>query len=208
MRNYSTNYEDYQEYILSYKIENKEIIIKLATNELYVIPYTKENERIVIAMMERQAKNIKEVPIEIIRRNIAFVGASLSLSLIAFMKYIAVGNFITLFAIIMFGSLTILSTSTAIQNIIRNKDIKKFRYFLKNKKELNINAKKTKNLNISKKAEREIQKQNNITPININNIDSYSLKDLKKIRENIEQIIDGEIKEENVKVLELEKSSK
>ena len=205
MRNYSTNYEDYQEYILSYKIENKEIIIKLATNELYVIPYTKENERIVIAMMERQAKNIKEVPIEIIRRNIAFVGASLSLSLIAFMKYIAVGNFITLFAIIMFGSLTMLSTSTAIQNIIRNKDIKKFRYFLKNKKELNINAKKTKNLNISKKAEREIQKQNNITPININNIDSYSLKDLKKIRENIEQIIDGEIKEESVKVLELEK---
>ena len=71
-------------------------------------------------------------------------------------------------------------------NAIKKRDIKKLNYFLDHKEELNENIK----LGVSKKAIKqiELQKSKNKQPFNINNIDNYSLSDLKALRENIERI--------------------
>ena len=80
----------------------------------------------------------------------------------------------------------------AIINVIKKRDIKKLNYFLDNKEELNKSIEKSENmkLGISKKAVKEIelQRSKNKQPFNINNIDNYSLSDLKALRENIERI--------------------
>ena len=80
----------------------------------------------------------------------------------------------------------------AIINAIKKRDIKKLNYFLDNKEELNESIEKSENmkLGVSKKAVKEIelQRSENKQPFNINNIDNYSLSDLKALRENIERI--------------------
>ena len=73
--------------------------------------------------------------------------------------------------------------------------IKKLNYFLDHKEELNENIEKSEKsenikLGVSKKAIKqiELQKSKNKQPFNINNIDNYSLSDLKALRENIKRI--------------------
>ena len=45
MKDYSLNFEDFTTFILNYKIENNLIIVKIASGENYVIPYTLKNEK-------------------------------------------------------------------------------------------------------------------------------------------------------------------
>ena len=63
---------------------------------------------------------------------------------------------------------------------------------LKRKSIFGIGSKKSENikLGVSKKAIKqiELQKSKNEQPFNINNIDNYSLSDLKALRENIKRI--------------------
>ncbi len=68
---------------------------------------------------------------------------------------------------------------------------KKLKYFLAHKEELNKDIEKSENVKVglSNKAVKEIEKRvENKPTVNINNLDNYSLKDLKQIRENIERI--------------------
>ena len=60
MKNYSIN--EYQEktFILNYNIENEEIIVNLASGSNYKLPYTKENEIMILERMKEQVLNANE----------------------------------------------------------------------------------------------------------------------------------------------------
>ena len=111
---------------------------------------------------------------------------------IAIMNFVNNGGWFygMLLAIIAEGA--IYYPAKTIINAIKKRDIKKLNYFLDHKEELNENIEKSENikLGVSKKAIKqiELQKSKNKQPFNINNIDNYSLSDLKVLRENIERI--------------------
>ena len=71
MKDYSLNDDERKQYILSYKIEDEKIIAKLASRESYIIPYTKENEQLVIAKMEKQARKAKVKPLSLTEKILA-----------------------------------------------------------------------------------------------------------------------------------------
>ena len=190
MKNYSLNYDDSKSFILSYKIENGKIVAKLASGELYTVPYSEENENKIISRMEKQARYAEPKPLNTPDKILA-ISQPLVLP-IAIMNFIHNGGWFygIMLAIIVEGA--IYYPAKAIINAIKKRDIKKLNYFLDNKEELNKSIEKSENmkLGISKKAVKEIelQRSKNKQPFNINNIDNYSLSDLKALRENIERI--------------------
>lgn len=190
MKNYSLNYDEAKKFILSYKIDNGKIIAKLASGELYVIPYSEKNEKEVISIMEKQAKCAKLKPFKNSDKILTILNPLiLPLSIIIFLDKGGIYYGILLACMI---ESTIYYLTKATINAIKKRDIKKLNYFLEHKEELNESIEKSQNmkLSISKRAfkEIEVQKSENKQPFTINNIDNYSLKDLKKLKENIERI--------------------
>ena len=190
MKDYSLNYDDSKKFILSYKIENGKIVAKLASGELYTVPYSEENENKIISRMEKQARYAQPKPLKTPDKILA-ISQPLVLP-IAIMNFVNNGGWFCgiMLAIIVEGA--IYYPAKAIINAIKKRDIKKLNYFLDNKEELNESIEKSENmkLGVSKKAVKEIelQRSENKQPFNINNIDNYSLSDLKALRENIERI--------------------
>lgn len=190
MKDYSLNYDDSKKFILSYKIENEKIVAKLASGELYTVPYSEENENKIISRMEEQARYAQPKPLQTLDKILA-ISQPLVLP-IAIMNFVNNGGWLygIMLAIIVEGA--IYYPAKAIINAIKKRDIKKLNYFLDNKEELNESIEKSENmkLGVSKKAVKEIelQRSENKQPFNINNIDNYSLSDLKALRENIERI--------------------
>ena len=140
--------------------------------------------------MEKQARYAEPKPLNTPDKILA-ISQPLVLP-IAIMNFINNGGWFygIMLAIIVEGA--IYYPAKAIINAIKKRDIKKLNYFLDNKEELNKSIEKSENmkLGISKKAVKEIelQRSKNKQPFNINNIDNYSLSDLKALRENIERI--------------------
>jgi len=189
MKDYSMNSSEARKYILSYEIKKDKLIANLANGEIYSVPYTKENEQRIIEIMENQAKKAKVKPLKK-RDNILLALEALVLPF-SIIGYISNSEWYVGIAIGLIGSTALYYTGKIVSNKIKKKDIKKLTYFLENKEELNEEIKKSENitLGISKKAKNQINiernKQNK--PFNINNIDSYSLNDLKTIRDNFER---------------------
>lgn len=203
MKDYSLNIDDAKKFILSYKIENGKIIAKLASGESYVIPYSEENETTIISRMENQARQAEP---KTLKQNEKIFAISQPLVLpIAIINFVQ--NFEWFYGLLLgiIAETAIHYPAKAIINAIKKRDIKKLNYFLDNKKELNESIEKSENmkLGISKKAIKEIesQKNKNKQPFNINNIDNYSLRDLKKLKYNIERVSSFGFNEEE-KVLE------
>lgn len=190
MKDYSLNFDDSKKFILSYKIENRKIVAKLASGVLYTVPYSEENENKIMSIMEEQARYAQPKPLQTLDK-ILTISQPLFLP-IAIMNFVNNGGwfFGIILAIITEGA--IYYPAKAIINAVKKRDIKKLNYFLDHKEELNENIEKSENikLGVSKKAIKqiELQKSENKQPFNINNIDNYSLRDLKKLRENIERI--------------------
>ena len=140
--------------------------------------------------MEEQARYAQPKPLRMLDK-ILTISQPLMLP-IAIMNFVNNGGWFygILLAIIAEGA--IYYPAKTIINAIKKRDIKKLNYFLDHKEELNENIEKSENikLGVSKKAIKqiELQKSKNKQPFNINNIDNYSLSDLKALRENIERI--------------------
>ena len=190
MKDYSLNYDDSKKFILSYKIENEKIVAKLASGELYTVPYSEENENKIISRMEEQAKHAQPKPLKTPDKILA-ISQPLVLP-IAIMNFVNNGGWLYSIMLAIIAEGAIYYPAKAIINAIKKRDIKKLNYFLDNKEELNESIEKSENmkLGVSKKAVKEIelQRSENKQPFNINNIDNYSLSDLKALRENIERI--------------------
>lgn len=191
MKDYSQNYEDYTKFILSYKIENNKIIAKLASGRLYTIPYSKENEQKIISKMETQARFAE------IKTTGAFnIFLAVTYPLIwlpmAIFNYINIGGLDYGVVLGINVACAILFPTKVISNLKRTHDIKKMHYFLDYKKELNEGLGKSENvkLGLSEKVIKqiELQKSTNQEPFNINNLDNYSLSDLRRVKENLDRI--------------------
>lgn len=189
MKDYSLNFDDSKKFILSYKIENGKIIAKLASGKSYVIPYSEENEFTIISRMEYQARNAQPKPLKTYDKIFAIIQPLiLPIVIMHFVRYGGWGCGIILGIV---AEQAIYYPAKVIINAIKKRDIKKLNYFLDNKEELNENIEISENmkLGVSKKAVKEIelQKSENKQPININNIDTYSLADLMALKDNIER---------------------
>ena len=181
MKDYSLNYDDSKKFILSYKIENGKIVAKLASGESCTVPYSEENENKIISRMEEQARYAQPKPLRMLDK-ILTISQPLMLP-IAIMNFVNNGGWF-------YGMFLAIIVEGAIYY-----PAKKLNYFLDHKEELNENIEKSEKsenikLGVSKKAIKqiELQKSKNKQPFNINNIDNYSLSDLKALRENIKRI--------------------
>lgn len=190
MKDYSKNYDESKIYIKSYKILNDKIIVELASYESYIIPYSKENEQKIISKMEEQARNAEiKKPSALDLSLMIIQPLNLPLAIINFIKY---GGWDYGIILGIIAATAIWYPTKVITLAKRTRDIKKLNYFLDHKKELNEGFGKSENikLGLSQKTIKqiEVQKSNNKEPFNINNIDNYSLSDLKIIKENIERM--------------------
>lgn len=199
MKNYSDWFTE-KTYILSYKIKNNQIILKLPKRKKYTIPYTQENEQKVIAKMESQ------VPSNADKRGTKVNGnLVLTISILAgigLFSVIGVCLGFTMAAGVMLFSFlgaciggcigTTIYEDISNQPIVKDKNIEKLHYFLENKQKLNSIslANKKAFIKVSPTAIIAIKKatKQKQAPININNIDSYSLRDLKRLKENLDKM--------------------
>ncbi len=191
MKDYSNNLYDYERYILSYKIKNGKIIAKLANGGSYTIPYTEENEKSVISRMETQAREAYVEPLSGFAKIMSILQPLVVLPL-AILNFIDYGGL--LFGVVL-GMVTFSSIffpALCIINVIKRRDIEKLNYFLRYQEELNDNVLNNENMliNVSEKAVNQIKKQqvSGEKIFNINNIDSYSLSDLRTLKENLDRI--------------------
>lgn len=189
MKDYSLNYNDSKKYILSYKIENDRIIEKLSNKESYDMPYSAENEATIISMMEHQARCAQLKPLGTSDKIYAILDPILLP--FAIMNFVNNGGLFRALVLGVIATGTIIHPVIAITYMVKKRYIKKLNYFLDNKEELNEGIKKNPNLElgISKKAANEIELRisKNKQPFDINNIDTYSLSDLRTLKDNIER---------------------
>lgn len=202
MKDYSLNDDDSKKFILSYKIENGEIVAKLASGELYTIPYSEENENEIISRMEEQAERAQPTPFKPFEIICAILeSTTLPFAISNFVNNVRLSNGIVLTGVVI-G--TIETSIRVIIYAIEKRDIEKLNYFLDNKEELNKIAVKLTSenmkLGVSKKAvsEIELQRSEKKPPFTINNIDIYSLSDLKAVRANAERILTFGFNEEPI----------
>ena len=59
MKDYTLNKEDKRTFILNYEIKDNKIIVNFASGKKYEVPYTEENEKIILTLMEEQVLNSK-----------------------------------------------------------------------------------------------------------------------------------------------------
>ncbi len=193
MKDYSLNTEEQKKYILSYKIEGKKIIAKLASGKSYTIPYTEENEQLVISKMKSQARKAEVEPLNIIDKILSiFLPLLLPFAIANFINY---GEWILGIILVIIAKGAIKYPAKSIINAIKERDIKKLNYFLDHQQELNNNIR---NLIVSQKTDSQIKsKQTEEKKLfNINNIDNYSLNDLINLREILKRISSFGFKED------------
>jgi len=175
MKDYSLVIKKDDNYILSYSIKSGEIIAKLANGEKYIVPYNSEDEKSILAKMEKQAKNASFIPLKRIEKVATFFCLIVVLPLATY-------NVILNGAIGAGGlALAILATVSysvkMLSSILAKRDISKLNYFLDNQQALNED-------------------------VNINNIDKFTLKDLKRMMTNVEKTESSSLlkNEDNTKV--------
>ena len=158
----------------------------MASGEIRIMPYKEENEKEILSQMEKQARNAK--PKKSPKKDLLL---GLSQPLIVLVLPIAImtitNNIHLYWAALTLGLIEYISYYTA--SIIRDekerRDIRKLKYFLEHKEELEKikGKKKVKSRRINKIKKDESKIQETTEPININNIDNYSLKELKELKE-------------------------
>lgn len=183
-KNENTN-SDY--FIKKYKIKNGEIIAELASGENYRVPHTKENEEEILRRMESQVTNAYYRPFSMLDKvNFGILPISTVINLIGTMDDQTSSK--VLLGLLAFCDFCYIIRLCDYINV--KQDLKKNKYFLKNKDYINGNFKPINNmmLGLSSKTQNKILENNsNEIMFDINNISDYSLGDLKKIVSNIER---------------------
>ncbi len=188
MKDYSWNFDEAETFILSYKIKDGKIVAKLASGGKYIIPYSVNNENMMLARMEEQAKYARVKPLRTLDKIFGAMYPLWLLPLYAnqFISYGGWGNGI-LFSCVTF--LSIYYPARIVNHLLKRREIKKLKLFLENKEELNeaVEKRESATIGLSRSTVKEIEKQKkeNREPFNINNIDKYSLADLRVLSDNI-----------------------
>lgn len=200
MNVYTLNIEDRKKFILNYKIKNGNIIIRLASKEKYVIPYTEENEQ---KILERMKKQITE-NIDFERKAIKeYVILTVLTYLLGFGTFLIATRFIpglisypslkTVFANIptfVASGFTLISAILTMSTKEVLEDFRKNKLYLDKEEEINGKIKSNQNMlsNVSNKTKKIVEKATEDRPVlDINKMDKVSLQDLKQILENFKR---------------------
>ena len=188
MQDYSLNVEEQKNYILTYDIEDGIINVYLAIGgEPFRIPYTQENEQLVISKMEEQAREAKIKPISKLNKILAISSPFLVATAIFNMTTYS-GWICGLLSGGMIGAAVIYPTKCIIR-AVRNRGVIKSKFFLNCQQEFNDNINNENMLlNVSEKAVNQIKCGDPRRPLNINDIENYSLKDLRTMKDNLDRI--------------------
>lgn len=127
MKDYLLNCDDSRRDILSYKIKNGEIVAKLASGELYTIPYSDENENTIISRMEEQARKSQITPLKKTEKIFPLLLPFIifPLSVINFLNY---GGWFFATVLTTVSVTTIIYPMKTILKVINNKELKKMKY--------------------------------------------------------------------------------
>ena len=71
MKDYTLNKEDKRTFILNYEIKDNKIIVNFASGKKYEVPYTEENEKIILTLMEEQVNNSEKFE-RVSKKNLKF----------------------------------------------------------------------------------------------------------------------------------------
>ena len=60
MKGYTLNKEDERTFILNYEVKDNKIIVNFASGKKYEVPYTEEDEKIILTLMKEQVNNTEK----------------------------------------------------------------------------------------------------------------------------------------------------
>jgi hypothetical protein len=184
MKNYAEHWTECENFITKYKVVGNKIIIRYADTGKKEIPYTESNEQSIIDIMETQASNAADKPLKKAKKYFA-----LNLMVAPFLFLLSVSSIVIAKSIMSYIYLFcfILSYVGLVENFKRIKEIKKMKFFLDNKNELNSSVDEYVDIynNVNEYSIKNTKKEVCNNKFNINNIDDYSLSELKKIKEEI-----------------------
>lgn len=189
--------DDEEKYILSYKVEGEKIMIKWVGGKTDTIPYTKENEQSVIMQIKTQIRNAKAEPLSIFEKieNTMEKILAISQPLVlpkAISNFINYGGFTYDMVLIAVIGGAIVYPAKWIKNSIKKRHIKQLNRCLAHCQESTEHLEDNKK--VASKARKKTTHKIKQTPVeevrfDINNLDDYSLSDLKTLRESLERFV-------------------
>lgn len=210
MKDYSDSVFGKKDYILCYRIVDKEysfssgnvdvngkrIIVTYADKSEKTFDYSQEMENSIIKQMEDQV--LYAEPMEISRLTSIMSGAEIPFIAYNVIKYVNTLDVINLISLSFLGVSELAFGALFLAHKQDQKEIEKMLYYLENKYIINYKFQNADldSLRLSKKAKNEIsdkryssadslEKFNETFKIDLNNIEKFSLKDLIKIRKSI-----------------------
>jgi len=191
LKNYVFESNESKKFILKYKIDGNNIIIYLANGEVEVIDNNIDNEKTIIELMNKQARDKSKK--HDINFNLISLGIVLGSIIFSFIYLIFVKSiFYNFIAGICFGGVISYLLTRLIPIFLENIKIKldmiKNKFYFNNATLLNSNINKEKIL--TKVSDKTVKVIKNIDKdklvFDINTIDKMPLRDLKKIKRNVE----------------------
>ncbi len=198
MKDYSFDDDEKKLFILNYEIEDDKIIINFAGGIKHVIPWTSDNEKIILEKMREQVLNSDEALNKFNKKRI------LGKSLLALSLFTLSSSFLTLYFNTAVNNLLVSAFFTASsiatipsfilylkgkwgkEDLLKNKD------FLEHEAKINTYAKENNNIfaNVSKRTNSLAcsNMEDGRDALSINEVDYISLKDLSNMYDNIERI--------------------
>ena len=179
--------DDASTYIKNYRIENGEIIVTYATKEEISFPYSESRENQLLDRMEAQVREIDIKKITTTEKILAIFGPLAAPYVINL--FIKDRNTLNMILMVYLTTNAIYYPIKAIYKMIDNIDVYRIRLFFENKELLNKYIREGYKVTrgVSKKSIKliETRKQDNKDAFNINILENYPLRDLKRIRKNI-----------------------
>ena len=178
-------------YIVSYKILGNNMEVTFADFSKKMIPYTKETEQKVLDKMADQVIDGDSTVIPWIAQPASAAGAVTSLAMFAASNSMLHNNvdFPHVLFTVGTGLLVFMTLTPFAVMIAKERNLTKLTYYLDNQNDIDNSAKirRSYEIGLSKGAKKEIAEKSRKRqrPISLNNIDHFSLRELKRLKKDI-----------------------
>lgn len=193
MKDYSTSEEERKDFVLGFDvIDSDEIIVRFAKGESWIIPYSEENEQILIEKMRKQVDNSVQFERNKVGEKFGYMISTISCIILVILSLIILRDFnaynVSLMSI--FGTFSVISFVGYVRASLVLKDLRKNKIFIEMEKELNSNIRRNNNTlaNVSNRTKRMIDTVPEDRPVfDINSFNYVRFEDLEQIMENVDR---------------------
>ncbi len=181
-------------YIVSYKILGNNMEVTFADFSKKMIPYTKETEQKVLDKMADQVIDGDSTVIPLIAQPASAAGAVTSLGMFIAANTMMPNTVDFAHALFLVGTgfLSVMSLTPFAVMIAKERNLTKLTYYLDNQNDIDNSAKirRSYEIGLSKGAKKEIAEKSRKRqrPISLNNIDHFSLRELKRLKKDIDRL--------------------